>query len=208
MRRPVRRRWQRGGPPLARPSRSDPLQPARAPDEEARVREAIAESPSEAERAALVGEFVPLNRRRVHGNPPLEVEELARWEELRGRLETALGAVPPTPGETRRRALRVRTHLKVLVTNHLAQELLLAQDISEHGVFLCTRRPSAPGSLMRVELQDRSGNTVELEGSVVWARRIGEGTGPPGMAIAFHALSDWDRAVLAELVEATLSSLV
>jgi hypothetical protein len=27
------------------------------------------------------------------------------------------------------------------------------------------------------------------------------------MAVAFHALSDWDRAVLAELVESTLTAL-
>jgi uncharacterized protein (TIGR02266 family) len=156
----------------------------------------------------LVREFLPLNRRRVHGNPPLGLDELARWEEIREQLEVALGAMPPLPDETRRRALRVRTHLKVLVTNQLAQELLLVHDVSEHGVFLRTRRPSEPGSLLRVELRDPNGNTVELEGSVVWARRIGEGTGPPGMAVAFHALSDWDRAVLAEIVEATLATLV
>lgn len=171
------------------------------------MREAAQENAFEAECAALVREFLPLNRRRVRGNPPLDLDELARWEELRERLEAALGAVPPLPEETRRRALRVRTHLKVLVTNQLAQELLLVHDLSEQGVFLRTQRPSATGSLLRVELRDPTGNTVELEGSVVWTRRIGEGTGPAGMAVVFHALSDWDRAVLAEIVEATLSSL-
>lgn len=183
------------------------LQPAPAPDEKRGVREATSESRAfEDERADLVREFLPLNRRRVHGNPPLEVAELARWDELRALLEVALGAMPPA-GEARRRALRVRTHLKVLVTNQLAQELLLVYDLSEHGVFLRTQRPCAPGSLMRVELEDRNGNTIELEGSVVWTRHIGEANGPPGMAIAFHALSDWDRAVLAELVETTLAAL-
>ena len=162
---------------------------------------------SELEPARLVQEFLPLNRRLIHGNPPLEVDELARWEELRERLEGALCTLPPTPGEGRRRALRVRTHLKVLVTNQLAQELLLVHDVSEHGVFLRTQRPSAPGSLLRVELQDRNGGVIELEGTVVWVRKIGEGNGPPGMAVSFHALSDWDRAVLAELVEATLAAL-
>ena len=164
-------------------------------------------SAEEVDPARLVQEFLPLNRRRTHGDPPLELDELARWEELREGLEVALGMPPPPPGECRRRSLRVRTHLKVLVTNHLAQELLLVHDLSEHGVFLRTQRPSAPGSLLRVELRGRSGAPIELEGSVVWTRKIGEGQGPPGMAVSFHALSDWDRAALAELVEATLSTL-
>lgn len=173
------------------------------------MRQATLESAAwDVEPAELVREFLPLNRRRTRGNPPLELHELARWEELRELLEAALGAVPPTPNEDRRRALRVRTHLKVLVTNPLAQELLLVHDLSEHGVFLRTQRPSAPGSLLQIELQDRNGAVIELEGSVVWARKIGEGNGPPGMGVRFHDLSDWDRAVLAELVEATLATLV
>jgi hypothetical protein len=174
------------------------------------VREAALENAAwDVEPARLVREFLPLNRRRIHGNPPLDVADLARWEELRDLLEIALGTAPAAPGESRRRALRVRTHLKVLVTNHLAQELLLVHDVSENGVFLHTQRPSAPGSLLQIELQDRHARAIELEGSVVWARRIGEGYyGPPGMGVALHALSDWDRAVLSELVETTLAALV
>ena len=172
------------------------------------MRESTLESaPWDVEPALLVREFLPLNRRRLHGNPPLDLAELARWEELRDLLEIALGAVPVLPGESRRRALRVRTHLKVLVTNSLAQELLLVHDLSEHGVFLRTQRPPAPGSLLQIEFQDRHGRAIELEGSVVWTRKIGDGCGPPGMGVAFHALSDWDRAVLSEFVETTLAAL-
>ena len=185
------------------------LQPHCDADDGFGVRESALESARwDVEPAGLVREFLPLNRRRIHGDPPLDLVELARWEELRELLELALGAAPETPGQSRRRALRVRTHLKVLVTNALAQELLLVHDLSEQGVFLGTQRPSAPGSLLQIELRDRRGRTIELEGSVAWARRIGEGHGPPGMGVAFHALSDWDRAVLAELVEATLELLV
>jgi uncharacterized protein (TIGR02266 family) len=184
------------------------LQPCAEADDEAGVRESALESaPWDVEPARLVQEFLPLNRRRIRGNPPLDLLELARWEELRDLLEIALGAVPPTPGASRRRALRVRTHLKVLVTNQLAQELLHVHDLSEQGVFLRTQRPLAPGSQLQIELQDRNGTVIELEGSVIWARPIGEGHGPPGMAVAFHALSDWDRAVLADLVESTLTAL-
>jgi uncharacterized protein (TIGR02266 family) len=172
------------------------------------VRESAHQSaPWDVEPASLVREFLPLNRRRIHGNPPLERGEVARWEELRDLLEIALRAVPVAPGESRRRSLRVRTHLKVLVTNPLAQELLLVHDLSEQGVFLRTQRPAAPGSLLQLEFRDRNGRTIELEGSVVWARRVGEGYCPCGMGVAFHALSAWDRSALCELVEATLVAL-
>ncbi len=158
--------------------------------------------------AALVREFVPLNRRRVHGNPPLGVLELARWEELRDLLDDAFGAVPAdSAARPRRRSLRVRAHLKVLVTTHLAQELLHVQDLSESGLFLRTQRPSPLGSPLLIEFHDRTGSSIELEGTVVWTRSADDGRGPAGMGVAFHALSDWDLTVLLELVESALSAL-
>lgn len=163
--------------------------------------------PVEAERdsAALVREFVPLNRRRMRGDA-LSVDEHERWCELRDRLEELLGCAPPTSGQ-RRRALRVRTHLKLLVTTHVAQELLHAHDLCEGGLFVRTQRPSPPGTPLQLELQDRSGRSVDLEGTVAWVRSAPDGMGPAGMGVAFHALSDWDRALLNELVEAALETL-
>lgn len=163
--------------------------------------------PVETERdgATLVREFVPLNRRRMRGEA-LSVEELERWCELRDRLEELLGCAPPASGQ-RRRALRVRTHLKLLVTTHVAQELLHAHDLCEGGLFVRTQRPSPPGTSLQLELRDRAGRSVELEGTVAWVRSAPDGLGPAGMGIAFHALSDWDRALLNELVEAALASL-
>jgi uncharacterized protein (TIGR02266 family) len=157
--------------------------------------------------ASLVREFLPLNRRRLQGEPALTETELARWEQLRDLLEDVQGAVPPAPGERRRRSLRVRTHLKVLVTTHLAQELLLVHDVSENGVFLRTQRPSPVGTPLQIEFHDLRGRSLELEATVVWVRTEGEGHGPAGMGVAFHALSDWDRTVLLELVEAALEAL-
>jgi hypothetical protein len=160
----------------------------------------------ELDSAALVREFVPLNRRRVHGDPPLDMAELARWSDLRDLLESALGAEAPEDG-TRRRSLRVRAHLKVLVTTHLAQELLHVQDLSESGFFLRTPRPSPPGSPLHIEFHDRDGRSLELEGTVVWTRCSGDPGGVAGMGVAFHALSDWDRTVLLELVESALGAI-
>ena len=172
------------------------------------MRERDRKSPAqELDPAELVREFLPLNRRRIHASPPLTPAELERWEELRDLLEDSMGAVPPAPGERRRRSLRVRTHMKVLVTTHLAQELLLVHDLSEHGLFLRTQRPPPRGTPLQIEFHDLRGRSVELEASVVWVRTEGEGHGPAGMGVSFHALSDWDRTVLLELVEAALDAL-
>ncbi len=159
----------------------------------------------EREGPALVREFVPLNRRHMRGEP-LSAEELARWLELRERLEELLGCAPPRHGQ-RRRALRVRTHLKLLVTTTIAQELLHAHELGEGGLFVRTQRPLRTGTPLQIELQDRCGRSIDLEGSVVWVRAEPDGLGPAGMGVAFHALSDWDRTLLAELVESALATL-
>lgn len=156
--------------------------------------------------AAWVREFLPLNRRRQCGEP-LSAAEIARWEHLRDLLEDCQGAVPPAPGERRRRSLRVRAHLKVLVTTHLAQELLVVHDLSENGLFLRTHRAAPPGSTLGIEFHDKNGRSLELEATVVWVREAGEGYGPAGMGVAFHDVSDWDRTILLELVEAALEAL-
>lgn len=182
------------------------LQCRAEPVETGRVRDSCAESAApDAETATLVREFVPLNRRRLQG-ARLDAAEQARWEALRDAIEEALGAVPPPHGQ-RRRALRVRTHLKALVTTSVVQELLRVHDLSESGVFLRTDRPVAPGTPLQLELQDRSGHSLELEGSVIWVRIRADGFAPSGMGVALHALSDRDRSLLTELVESALELL-
>ena len=163
-------------------------------------------SPCDGDPAAWVREFVPLNRRRQRGER-LAPEDLARWERLRDLLEDCQGAVPPAPGERRRRSLRVRAHAKVIVTTPRAQELLVVHDLSENGLFLRTQRPSPPGATLHIELLDKRGGTLELEATVIWVRTEGEGHGPAGMGVDFHAVSAGDRSLLTELVEAALESI-
>jgi hypothetical protein len=188
------------------------VKPGWALDDETSVQETDRERSRQAdssqigEPASWVREFLPLNRRRQEGQP-LSPEEVARWEELRDLLEDCQGAVPPPPGVRRRRSIRVRTHLRVLVTTQLAQELLLVHDLSENGLFLRTQRPCPPGSPLQIEFYDKCGRSIELEASVIWVRKEGQGYGPAGMGVAFHAVSDWDRTVLLELVEGALEAL-
>jgi uncharacterized protein (TIGR02266 family) len=154
-------------------------------------------------RGALVREFLALDRRRLRGDPALELTDLTRWQELRDQLAGELGDLPGAGGSLRE-SLRVRTHLKVLVSFGEAQQLLGVYNLSEGGVFLATRRPLPVGSQLSIEFSASSGSPVELEGRVVWVRREPDARGPAGMGVALEALSDWDRVLLAELVEAAL----
>ena len=93
---------------------------------------------------ALVAEFVPLNRRRVRGNPPLSVAELERWTELRELLEYEFGTANPPLAGTRRRALRVPTHLKVR-TSGRGDAVSNLRDVSEGGAFIETSEIAGAG---------------------------------------------------------------
>jgi len=117
--------------------------------------------------------------------------------------ETAPDKIHPEPVE-RRSALRVRTKLEVLVSWDETRELARAQDLSESGLFLRTSHPNEPGTAVELELHDVRGRPFHVEGTVVWVRLAADRLGEPGMGIKFRNLDDWDRTILAELVEAAL----
>jgi uncharacterized protein (TIGR02266 family) len=154
---------------------------------------------------ALVQEFLALDRQRVRGDPPLELSELTRWQELCDVLASELGAIPGASGNLRE-SLRVPTHLKVLVSFGAAQQLLAVYNLSEGGVFLAAARPLPVGSALAIEFWAPGGTLVELEGRVVWVRNQADERGPVGMGVALEALSDWDRVLLAEVVQAVLDA--
>jgi len=160
--------------------------------------------------SSLVSEFLPLNRRRLHGDPPLGLRELERWMELRERLERLLGARPPleASGHSRRRSLRVPADLKA---RYRAADGLASgpvSDLSEGGLFLATEAPLAPGTPLRLELEDPSGApTVSVAGRVVWARAADNGGGPAGMGVCFVDLDDDAGAAVATLIEGALARL-
>lgn len=151
----------------------------------------------------VLEDFLRLDRRRLRGDSPLTQDELVRWGELRDRIEQAAGSIRPF-GVERREALRVRTKLEVVVTWDEAQELARARDLSEGGLFLRTSHPSELGTEVELELQDARGRPLHLEGTVVWVRLETDGAGAAGIGIKFRDLEDWDRTLLAELVELLL----
>ena len=154
-------------------------------------------------RAARIEEFMALDRRRASGDSPLDLAELTRWQKLREALERETGAVP-SEETSRRETLRVKTHLKVQVSFGAAQRLLGVYNLSRGGVFLETERPLAVGERLCIAFAASKGSPVELEGQVVWTRPEPDEWGPAGMGVELGPLSEWDRTLLAELVETAL----
>jgi len=155
---------------------------------------------------ALVAEFVPLNRRRVHGAPPLSVPELERWTELRELLEYEFGSANPPLAGTRRRTLRVPTQLKVC-TSGGGDEVSNLREISEGGAFLETSKPLEPGTPLELEIDPGNGEApVRLEAVVRWGREIGNMNGPGGVGVEFQNVEDGDFAAIERLVDQSLAA--
>ncbi len=161
-----------------------------------------------AEPSALVEEFLPLNRRRTRGDPPLTIAELERWMELRWLLAVVLAGKSPIDDQGRpmRRTLRVPTHLKVRFTCGSTIDITSTQEISEGGLFLITRRPLAPGTPLHLEINlGDLGAPIAVEGTVAWIRRTDDGNGPAGMGIRFDHPDQEKQAAIGALVERALS---
>jgi uncharacterized protein (TIGR02266 family) len=154
----------------------------------------------------LVKEFVPLNRRRVRGDPPLSVGELERWAELRELLEYQFGSSNPPLAGSRRRQLRVPTHLKVRASGG-GEAVSNLHDVSEGGAFIETSEILEPGTLLKLEIDPGNGEPpVELDAVVRWGREIGNMDGPAGVGVEFENVEDGDFAVLERIVDRALDS--
>ena len=153
----------------------------------------------------LVSEFVPLNRRRVRGDPPLSVGELERWMELREVLEYEFGSASPPLAGTRRRTLRVPSHLKVRTSGGDGAANL--RDISQEGAFIETAQLLEPGTPLELEIDPGSGEPpLRLAAVVRWGREIGNMDGPPGVGIEFQNVEDGDFAAIERLVDRSLAA--
>jgi uncharacterized protein (TIGR02266 family) len=156
--------------------------------------------------AELVAEFVPLNRRRVSGDPPLSVPELQRWSELRDLLAYAFGHKPPL-SDSSERPLRVPTQLKVRYGKDGATAIL--RNLSEGGLFVESQRPLDAETPLQLELDPGDGGAViALEGVVVWSREFPNLDGPSGFGVRFRNLEAEEFAALLHVIERVLRDLV
>lgn len=159
------------------------------------------------ETARMVQEFLGLNRRRIRGEPQLSTTERERWCELRWVIEAALSGSTARIG-ARRKTLRVPSNLSVECSKPTSSGPGRAREISEGGMFLTTERPSPVGTPLRFRLIGDRGETVEVEGAVVWVRPPpGTDERPPGMGVEFSNLDESQREAVAYLVEEALAAL-
>ena len=150
----------------------------------------------------LVAEFLPLNRRKVQGNPPLSVLELQRWGELSEYLAYELGDPAPVGGKER--PLRVPTHLKVRFGEGTGE----LGNVSEGGLFIESERPLAHGTPIQLELEPASGQpSFSLAATVVWSREIATRDGPAGFGVRFEDLGADEYELLMLLIEDELSHI-
>lgn len=151
---------------------------------------------------AVAQEFIPLNRRRASGSPPLSVAENERWAELREVLDYRFGSAPPPRSGSRRRALRIPTELKVR-TARLGDARL--HNFSEDGAFIECERPPLPETELDLELEPGDGQApLRLCALVKWHRELPNMDGPAGVGVEFVDLEDGDFAILARLAETAL----
>ena len=156
---------------------------------------------------ALVAEFVPLNRRRTRGDPPLTVQELERWMLLREMLEHAFGNDRTQIGASKRQQLRVPTHLRIGYAAGSRSEGS-ARNLSEGGCFIETKEMLEPGTPLELEIDAGGGGApIRTQAEVAWTRELANASGPAGMGIRFHDPAPEIRTAIERLFEGMLSEL-
>lgn len=150
----------------------------------------------------LVSEFIPLNRRRIAGDPPLTLLELQRWGELRDLLAYEFGHKPPI-GKGAERPLRVPAHLKVRYGQ--GGEEGVASNLSEGGVFIQSEQPLAPGTPLRLQIDPGDSDTcIELDAAVIWARELPNMDGPAGFGVCFQNVGAAEATAIGQRIERAL----
>jgi hypothetical protein len=152
---------------------------------------------------ALVGEFLSLDRRRVHGDPPLDPAESRRLAEVQELLEYEFGASAPPLGGTRRSSLRVPTELKVNTAGGATGASLCS--LSRGGGFIETEDALDPGTSLELGIDPGNGGApLRLTATVRWRRELPNMDGPAGVGVEFADLEDDDFIALEKLVARAL----
>lgn len=155
-----------------------------------------------AQLSQIVSEFVPLNRRRIAGEPPLTLLELQRWGELRDLLAYEFGHKPPI-GAGMERPLRVPAHLKVRYGQ--GGEEGVVHNLSEGGVFIQCEQPLATGTPLRLEIDPGDSDAcIELDAVVAWTREIANMDGPAGFGVSFQNVGAAESVAIGQRIERAL----
>jgi len=139
--------------------------------------------------AAKVAEYLPLDRRRVSGDPPLTPAEDEHRRELREWFEYEFGVGSPPLAGSQRRSLRVPSALKVRVSGARSSDARLA-NLSSDGAFLETTDAVAPGNRLDLVIESDDGPPIAVAAEVKWFREIANMDGPCGAGVAFADLDD------------------
>jgi uncharacterized protein (TIGR02266 family) len=154
--------------------------------------------------AALFHEYVRLDKRRR--DPGLSPAELARWSELKRRLNATFS--PPERPEHEERRDSVRVPVRMRMRFETAGELrrCLLTNLSRGGVFVSTASPPPIGTQIQLHIEVAEGElAIEVTGVVV-SNNVGHGfsTQQLGMGVRFVDPSADARAVLDRLYESAL----
>jgi uncharacterized protein (TIGR02266 family) len=155
--------------------------------------------------AALFREYVQLDRR--HRNAGLSAAELARWGELKQRLNATFSPPERPEHEERRDSVRVPVRLRMHFETAGQLRRCLLTNLSRGGVFVSTASPPPIGTqlVLRIDVAE-GGIQIEVAGEVV-STNVGPDltTRQQGMGVRFVDPSPAAQAALDRLYETALS---
>jgi uncharacterized protein (TIGR02266 family) len=153
---------------------------------------------------ALFREYLRLDRRRR--NDALSRRELARWSELKRRLNSTFSPGTSPELDDRRESVRVPANLRVQFGSAGELKACLLTNLSRGGVFLATPAPEPIGTQLRLKIivQDPPAQ-IEVGGEVV-SHNVGPGfdTHMTGMGVRFIDPDAAARTALGTLYERAL----
>jgi uncharacterized protein (TIGR02266 family) len=191
---------------LALPVKISSVPPPSAPDttvlELEQVRAELAATRSElsdtkAELARLRATLAALQEPAAV-EPEPEPERIAHNATLENVVVTETAALPDPGAVGIREATRYPCEFEVEFAHDTHFIAGISSDMSTGGLFVATYRRLPVGSAVTVAFDLPSGQRVETNGEVRWARETEHGDSRPGLGIAFTDLS---AAALAHIVE-------
>jgi uncharacterized protein (TIGR02266 family) len=150
-------------------------------------------------------EFAELNRRRLFGCPPLDMPDLARWQELQGTLVKRF-QVDPGGGKRMHERLPTHLHVEMVAGDVSAKTTGPSMNLSEGGIFLATTSLLEVGTQLQLYLAS-SERTVEVQGVVAWTRSEGTDEGPPGMGVRFTEMENSQRSHIEQILDTKRAEL-